>query len=123
MTGVKTLGEHTVPTICDAAKAADRPAPRILAAIPIALTNDSDKALEFCDRVFALYGTIPSYRAMLDREGVESPGDVALVGDEATLRAELQRLRDAGVTDFGASCFPGEEGAVPRTIEFLQSEL
>jgi len=38
--------------------------------------------------VFAIYGQLPSYRAMLDREGAAGPGDVAIVGDEDTV-AEL----------------------------------
>jgi F420-dependent oxidoreductase-like protein len=123
MTGLKTLGEYTVPTICAAAEAAGRSAPRILAAIPIALTSDAAKAREMCNKVFAIYRTLPSYRAMLDREGIDSPGDIALVGDETTLRAGLERFRDAGVTDFAASIFPADESALTRTEEFLQSEL
>jgi 5,10-methylenetetrahydromethanopterin reductase len=123
MTGVKTLSEHTVPTIRAAAEAAGRPAPKILAAIPIALTHDADKARAVCNEVFAIYGSLPSYRAMLDREGVDSPGGVALVGDEAVLRDGLQRFRDAGVTDFAASVFPADESALTRTEEFLRSEL
>ena len=79
------------------------------------INDDSD--------IFRWYGTLPSYRAMLDREGLDSPGDVALAGDESTLRAELGRLRDAGVTDFGASLFPADEGAPARTLEFLKSEF
>jgi F420-dependent oxidoreductase-like protein len=122
MTGVKTLGEHTVPTVRRAAEAAGRPAPRILAAIPIALCQDTGKAREVCDNVFAIYGSLPSYRAMLDREGIASPGGVALVGDESELRRGLQRFRDAGVTDFAASLFPADEGALARTAEFLQAE-
>lgn len=123
MTGIKTLEGFTVPTLRAAAEAAGRPQPRVVAGLPIALTNDATRAREVAGQVFQMYGTLPSYRAMLDREGVDSPGDVALAGDEATLRAELGRLRDAGVTDFGASPFPADESAVARTLEFLKSEL
>ena len=66
---------------------------------------------------------LPSYRAMLDREGAGGPGDVALVGDEATLDAALDRLRDVGVTDFDAAIVPVDEGADARTLEYLQSKL
>lgn len=123
MTGPRTLGEHTVPTLRKAAADAGRPEPRILAAIPIALTRDVDAAREAANRVFQIYGTLPSYRAMLDREGVQDPGDIAIAGDEAALRAGIQRLRDAGVTDFAASVYPADEGAAARTRAFLRDEL
>ena len=123
MTGTKTLASHTVPVIRAAAKAAGRPEPRVIAALPIAIASDPAKACEAASRSFAIYGTLPSYRAMLDREGAAQPGDVALVGGEAELRAGLRRLADAGVTHFAASLFPAEEGAIGRTLEFLRAEL
>jgi alkanesulfonate monooxygenase SsuD/methylene tetrahydromethanopterin reductase-like flavin-dependent oxidoreductase (luciferase family) len=123
MTGTKTLASHTVPVIRAAAQAAGRPEPRVIAALPIAIASDPAKAREVASRSFAIYGTLPSYRAMLDREGAAQPGDVALVGDESALRAGLRRLADAGVTHFAASLFPAEDGAVGRTLEFLRAEL
>jgi len=123
MTGVRTLADHTVPTIQAAARRAGRPTPRVVASLPIALTHDVAAAREVAAQSFAIYGSLPSYRAMLDREGVEGPAGVALVGDEAELRRGLASLRDAGVTHFAASFFPAGEGAARRTREFLKSEL
>lgn len=123
MTGLKTLGKHIVPTITKAASAAGRPAPRILAAIPIALTDDVAAARTACDKAFAIYPTLPSYKAMLDREGVDQPSGVALIGNEAALRAGLGRFRDAGITDFAASPFPAGAGVIERTQAFLAGEL
>lgn len=123
MTGLKTLAGHVVPGIRRAAEAAGRREPRVQSAVPIALTNDADAAREACNRGFAIYGKLPSYRAMLDREGAGGPGDVALVGDEAELRAGIARYRDAGVTDFAPSVFAADEGAVERTLAFLRGEL
>lgn len=123
MTGQKTLAGHVVPSITKAAADAGRAAPRILAAIPIALTDDVTAASEACNQAFAIYPTLPSYRAMLDREGVEQPSGVAIIGDEATLRSRIASLRDAGVTDFAASPFPAGAGVIERTVEFLASEL
>ena len=68
-----------------------------------------------------MYGQLPSYRAMLDREGVEGPQDIAIIGDENTLRGEIKRFEDAGVTDFNAAIMGIEEGAYDRTLEFLSS--
>jgi len=122
MTGLNTLSDHIIPTITRAASAAGRGAPRVLSAIPIALTDDVEAARVACNRAFAIYPTLPSYKAMLDREGVDEPAGVALIGDETTLRAGLARFRDAGVTDFAASPFPAGEGVAARTVEFLQAE-
>jgi F420-dependent oxidoreductase-like protein len=121
MTGPRTLADHIAPVIGKAARAAGRPAPRIVAGLPIALCRDVASAREKMAKAFEIYGMLPSYRAMLDREGVAGPGDVGLVGDEAALRAQVARLRDAGVTDFDAIVTPVEEGSEARTFEFLAS--
>jgi hypothetical protein len=106
-----------------AAEAAGRPAPRVVAALPVALVRDPARARAAANQTFQIYGSLPSYRAMLDREGVAAPGDVALVGDEQHLRAELRRVQEAGVTHFAASLYEAEAGAAQRTYEFLAGEL
>ena len=124
MTGLRTLETHTVPSISDAARKAGRPSPRILAALPTSLVGDLDAARAKANESFAVYNGLPSYRAMLDREGEGfQPGDVAILGDEAELRASLNRLRDAGVTEFCAVLLNAEKGSGRRTREFLASEL
>jgi F420-dependent oxidoreductase-like protein len=122
MTGPKTLESLTIPKLTRAAAAAGRPAPRVIASLPVALTSNPDKAREAAAKIFGVYGQIPSYRAMLDREEAAGPADVAIVGDERTLQRELRRLAEIGVTDFGVSGFEAEPGAVARTME-LMSEL
>ena len=82
MTGVQTLKTHIVPTINRAAEGAGRDNPRIVAAVPVAVTGDRPAAFKQANDYFGRYGQLPSYRAMLDREGVESPAEMALVGDE-----------------------------------------
>lgn len=123
MTGPRTLADHTVPAIRRAARDAGRPEPRVFAGLPIAITNDPAAARATANQLFAPYGRLPSYRAMLDREGAAGPGDVALLGDEAALRAGLARMRDAGVTHFAASAFPADRDAIARTRAFLRAEL
>lgn len=123
MTGLATLGNHIVPTIGAAASAAGRPQPRVLASIPVAVTDDVDAAREACNKAFAIYPTLPSYKAMLDREGVGQPSEIALLGDESAVSKGIDRFRDAGVTDFAASIFPAGPGSVDRTRELLRSML
>lgn len=119
LAGPKTLEGHIVPVIRVAAREAGRPEPRIVSALPIALGADVDGARKAIHELFALYSGVPSYRRMLDLEGVTSPAEVALVGDEAALDAALTRLADLGATDFAAICAPVDPGAVERTLDFL----
>ena len=119
MTGPKTLAEHIIPAIRSAAGDAGKPEPMIVAGIPIALCQDVDAARAKLNKQLEIYGILPSYRAMLDREGVAGPGDIAMLGDEATLRKQIFALRDIGVTDFNAAIMAVEDGAGERTLEFL----
>jgi F420-dependent oxidoreductase-like protein len=118
MVGAKTLSSHIVPSITAAAKTAGRPAPRVVVGLPVCVTAEIDKTRQAAAKAFAIYGQLPSYRAMLDREGAEGPADVAIVGDEETVSAELARLADAGATDLAAPPFgTGEERQ--RTLALL----
>ncbi|MEE8421746.1 MAG: hypothetical protein V3S31_03100 [Dehalococcoidia bacterium] len=60
---------------------------------------------------------------MLDIEGIENAGDIAMLGDEETLDLELRRLEEAGVTHFSASLVEVEDGASERTLDYLASKL
>ena len=119
MTGPKTVASHIAPTLTAAAREAGRPAPRVVCTLPICVTDDPAAARARAQEIFSLYGTLPSYRAMLDREGAEGPGDVAIVGDEDSVKAQLDELAEAGVTDFVASEFAKRE----RTRSFLKTLL
>jgi F420-dependent oxidoreductase-like protein len=119
MTGPRTLESHVGPRLREAAKAAGRPEPRIVAGFPVALSRDADAARARAAELYQVYGQLPSYRAMLDREGAAGPGDLALVGDAAQLEKELRRVAETGATDLYASVFPAEEGSVERTLDFL----
>jgi F420-dependent oxidoreductase-like protein len=112
MTGPKTLRDHTIPRITAAAATAKRPRPRIVAGLPVCVTEDAAAARAAASALFQVYGGLPSYRAMLDREGVEGPAGVALVGNEDAVGEQLQRLAELGVTEFLA--IPFAAGADPR---------
>jgi alkanesulfonate monooxygenase SsuD/methylene tetrahydromethanopterin reductase-like flavin-dependent oxidoreductase (luciferase family) len=115
MTGPATLADHIVPSITKAAEKAGRTAPRVVVSLPVSITANPDEAREQASTVFAIYGQLPSYRAMLDREGAAGPGDVAIVGDEDTVAKEIQRIADSGVTDFAAAVY----GDVARTMDVV----
>ena len=120
MTGPATVREHIAPIVTAAARAAGRPEPRIVCVLPVCVTDDVERAREHAGETYQVYGTLPSYRAMMDREGVDGPADLAIVGDEDTVAAKLEELSEAGATDFVAAEYvPGENRG--RTREFLKS--
>ncbi len=123
MGGPKYLAETAVPLISAAAKTAGRPAPRIAAGFPIAVTERKEEARASAAKMFAMYGQLPSYRAVLDVEGAPGPEDIAIVGDAAEVEAQVRALAAAGVTDFHASPFPveGDRAVVGRTLEVVAS--
>jgi F420-dependent oxidoreductase-like protein len=121
MCGPKTIEQHIVPRLTAAARDAGKPAPRVVTGLPIVLTRDADAARKLISEQLAIYGQLPSYRAMLDREGAAGPADVSLIGDEGVLGRELDRLRDVGVTDFVASVVTTDREAQKRTLDFLAS--
>ena len=102
MTGPATVRDYVAPAITAAASAAGRPSPRVVCQLPVCVTNDPAAARASATQELAIYGQLPSYRAMLDREGAAGPGDVAIVGDEDAVAAQILALADAGVTDFVA---------------------
>ena len=114
MVGPKTMAKHIVPGL-------SRSDATVVGGVPIVLTTNIDHARETIGKNLVMYGQLPSYRAMLDREGVSGPQDIAIIGDENTLRGEIKRFEDAGVTDFNAAIMDVEEGAYDRTLEFLSS--
>jgi alkanesulfonate monooxygenase SsuD/methylene tetrahydromethanopterin reductase-like flavin-dependent oxidoreductase (luciferase family) len=96
----------------------------VCAGLPVCVTDDADGARERAARVFAVYDSLPSYKAMLDREGATGPADVAIVGDETTVTAAVRRLADVGVTDFAAVEYGSvSNGDRERTRDLLRSLL
>jgi len=119
MVGPKTMEEHIVKRLREASVGRDDP--KVVGGFPVILTNKPDDARARIAEGLTIYGQLPSYRAMLDREGVDGPVDIAIVGDENLLRGEIRRLENIGVTHFNAAIMGVEEGAYDRTLEFLAS--
>ncbi len=122
MTGPKTLGGHVGPTLRQAAAEAGRSEDdvRVVAALPVAVTDDVDAARKQAAEQFAMYGTLPSYRAMLDREGYAGPEDAAIIGDEATVADRLAEVRQAGVDEFVGAPFDASPEGRARTRALLR---
>ena len=126
MTGTETLKNYIVPTITKAATTVGRGSPRIVAAVPLVVTDDREAGFKAADRYFGRYGQLPSYRAMLDREGVESSAEMALIGDERELEEILKGYSSAGVTDLAVQIFsndPNLKNPSERSMQFLSKML
>ncbi len=124
MTGPKTIETHVVPGITAAAREAGKPAPRIVVGLPIAVSEDVAAAREAAGKAFRMYGGLPNYKRMLDKEGAAGPADVAIVGNEAQVEQQIRALASAGATDFVAPIFPvGPDAAasLARTRALLRS--
>jgi 5,10-methylenetetrahydromethanopterin reductase len=120
MTGPATIESHIAPTINEAASRAGRPAPRIGVGLSVGVTEKPHEARESAAKNFEIYGTLPSYRAMLDREGAGGPADVAVVGDEDSVRQQVEHLASVGGTDFVGNVFGSREERT-RTRAVLKS--
>jgi F420-dependent oxidoreductase-like protein len=106
MADERAHAEHVVPRITDAASAAGRSAPRVVAGLPVAVHDDADEARARAARVFSVYTQIPTYQRILGRGDAGGPADVCIVGDEAAVTERLRAYRDAGVTDLAATIMP-----------------
>ena len=99
-TGPKTIAEHVKPELEAAAEAAGRPRPRIVGGpMGIHVTGDRDAARARAVRRVGFYAEMPSYRAMLDREGLAGAEDLVLIGSEDEVDEGLARYEAAGLTD------------------------
>ena len=121
MTGAKTIADLTVPTICAAAEATGRPEPRVVVALPVCVTTDEADARQRAAAEFSVYGILPSYRAMLDREGMAGPEDLAMIGSADAVAARIAEVEASGATTFVAAEFgtPDEQAATRELLKCL----
>jgi F420-dependent oxidoreductase-like protein len=115
MANAKAVEAHVVPIINKAAADAGRPSPRVVAGLPVAVHDDVAEARSAAAEQFALYGQLPNYQRILERGDVRSPADAAIVGDEASVTAQIEALFEAGATDLWAAPFPvGQDKSASR---------
>ncbi|MGB5758540.1 MAG: TIGR03564 family F420-dependent LLM class oxidoreductase [Acidimicrobiales bacterium] len=100
--GPKTLARQIVPGISEAAADAGRRPPRVVCSLPVWVTDRQDEARKLVADSLTIYGQLPSYRAMLDIEGVDGPADISLIGSEEQVAEGLATIAEAGATDFSA---------------------
>jgi F420-dependent oxidoreductase-like protein len=121
LAGPRTLEDFIVPTISEAAAAAGRPAPRIIAAVPVVVSDDADAARTLATGDLAFYEAIPSYAKVIAREGADRASDIAALGTPDAIRKQLQRYRDAGATDLVLSSLRSDSADPERLWEIAAS--
>ena len=121
-TGPKTLENNIIPRITKAAESAGRPAPQVIAGLPVMVTDDAEAGRAAIASAFAITESLPAYQAVLASEGVANVGDVCVVGDEEDVVAQLHHFAEIGVTEFAAMPF-GETDVVDRTMAVLSSAV
>jgi alkanesulfonate monooxygenase SsuD/methylene tetrahydromethanopterin reductase-like flavin-dependent oxidoreductase (luciferase family) len=104
----RAIASHVVRHITSAAEAAGRPAPRIVAGIPVCLCGDHevDAAVERTNRILAEAEVSPNYQRLLDHGDARNVGDILAAGSEATIEKRLRAFADAGVTDVSVRVVP-----------------
>ncbi|MFC9268272.1 LLM class F420-dependent oxidoreductase [Streptomyces zhihengii] len=111
LAGPRALADHIVPALVAAAEAAGRPAPRVVALVHGVVTDDVERVRRKATEQLAFYEQIPSYARVVELSGARRASDVAVIGDEKTVAAEIRRYRDAGATEvvFSGTEIAGEE--------------
>jgi F420-dependent oxidoreductase-like protein len=108
MADERAIGDHIRPRITKAAEEAGRPAPRIVAGIPVVLcrNDEVDEARARANRVLGHAEYSPNYERLLEHGDATDVGDLVVGGDEAAVVARLRRFRDAGATDLSVRILP-----------------
>ncbi|EFC82295.1 TIGR03564 family F420-dependent LLM class oxidoreductase [Parafrankia sp. EUN1f] len=125
----KAIETHIVPRLSAAASAAGRPAPRVVAGLPVAVHDDRAEARTATAATAAGYAGMPNYQRILALGGADTPSDAAIVGDEASVRAQLEALISAGATEVWVNIVPvgdtreARVASLRRTTSLLQELL
>jgi F420-dependent oxidoreductase-like protein len=108
MADERAIGSHVVPAITRAADAAGRPAPRVVAGIPLCLCRDDevDAAVARTNRILAEAEVSPNYQRLLEHGDARNVGDILAAGGESTIEKRLRAFADAGVTDLSFRVVP-----------------
>jgi hypothetical protein len=124
MADERAIGDHVVPRITAAASQAGRPAPRIVAGVPVALcpNNETDAARGYASDVLGHADFSPNYVRLLEHGDARDVGDTMATGDESAILGRLRRYRDAGVTDLAARIVPLGKDATQRSASRLRTQ-
>jgi alkanesulfonate monooxygenase SsuD/methylene tetrahydromethanopterin reductase-like flavin-dependent oxidoreductase (luciferase family) len=119
--GPATIEQQILPVMGEAADKAGRPAPSVVCSLPVWVTDDIVPAKNFVATTFKDYAALPSYRAMLDIEGVQGIESIALIGSEQEVADGLGRIAESGATDFTGVVMGANADELARARSVLAS--
>ncbi|SEO49645.1 LLM class flavin-dependent oxidoreductase [Trujillonella endophytica] len=115
-----SAGEATLRDVVGAAvRGSGRTGVRVVAALPVTVTDDEAAARGHVQRRLGANDRFPSYRKVLEREGVAGVADLAVVGTAAQVRDRLAGFAGLGVTDFAAHVTGPDAATVEATWALL----
>jgi F420-dependent oxidoreductase-like protein len=123
MADERAIATHIVPRITRAAEAAGRPAPRIVAGVPICLCREQEVevAVARANRVLAEAEMSPNYQSLLERGDANQVGDILAAGSESQIEKRLRSFADAGATDISVRIVPIGESRDERIASFQRT--
>uniref|UniRef100_A0A5Q5BRC0 Luciferase-like protein n=2 Tax=unclassified Mycobacterium TaxID=2642494 RepID=A0A5Q5BRC0_MYCSS len=102
MASASAIAGRIAPVLREAANAQGKPAPRIVAGLPVAVHDDADEARAAISATASSYERMTNYQNIIRAGGGERAADVGIVGDEGAVARQLAELIDAGATDVWA---------------------
>ena len=123
LAGPRTIGEFIVPTINKAAAEVGRPVPRVITAVPVLLSADVESGRVAAAEHLGFYASIPSYRNVIAREGVDDIAELAAVGPEEAVARQLASYLDAGATELTLSPLERTDSADREALWRLAAAL
>jgi F420-dependent oxidoreductase-like protein len=125
----RAIDSHVAPTITRAAERAGRPAPRIVAGVPVCICREDEVevATARTTRILSEAEVSPNYQRLLDLGDADDVGDILAAGSESSVEKRLRSFADAGVTDVSVRVVPiGDDrdqllASMQRTREYLAS--
>ena len=93
--GPEAIADYIRPTLDKAGSSK-----QVVACVCVAVTDQPESARQWIKDHYGMAGSLPAYRAILDRGAAAGPEDTAVLGDETEVARQLQRFADAGATEF-----------------------
>ena len=121
--GPRTIANYVLLNLDKGAEAAGRDRPRVMALVRICVTDDLSGASALAKTISARYQAIPSYAAVLEKEGLADPADLHLIGSWQQVLDGLAAYAQAGASDLRIQVAAHTEAASEATRMALADYL